>query len=908
MRIRLFIPFILFIGATSSASGQVASSKQKILNAYVEYANQSADEVTSVVKSIIDYYPQTERKNSAPRYVCPFQLDDYYATNALSQAPALGSSISGPLNKALEDLRTAEKKIDQKCKALDTYHKLEDYKQDNFANARSLINELQELVLDYKKQQSNFQLAVTSAYKKLGGSTPANLYSQADGKMLTIINTERNFIDAWMYNLKADVHTEWSVEKLQQSITDTDQQLNTLKNNKILLAYPASSMWTQFQSSLTSVLDVKRRGLDEYNFEAKKSDRHSNEVYLELINYFNGTLISDYNTFVQFAERDGYHGLKTMIFVPAFEIRSEAKEVQVEVKPFKEIQRTPLKLTTEKNAISKPVFEALSNYVEFINETWRQTRYLQSALSSFNSSATYFKTLESFDKRAPMHFDYKDYQLPLSYYQKTIASSNALLPAYAKAINDQTEVLLNILKEMDDLSASLEIEVRERKYEQDHLKKVYTILERQDELFKIWDDKKEILYGDIRAIFSNYPPSNTSSSWQVSGKVLRELTDLDRDALFKAKVFYHGDSTITIATEKIDLTLRDVIAREYENMKGIQKIGRNNGLCPYTPYEDLPETSKQLSEHFKKLKPAKTASGYNHPYHSMVYLYNDIADDYNKFCELSTSIYHLKTVKQPELFSVKYPASSKTPEIVSPQQTNRPTENKENQVTNSSNNIKSNDPVLPNNKTTFIRDTIYIEKRDTVYLTEPSETLRSMDGYAINNMILLLDVSGSMNQPEKLPLLKKSMLDMLSMMRTEDKISIIAFSGKPKILLKSSSFKEEEKIKKSVSDLSSSGKTDGNAGLKLAYKVADENYIRGGNNRIILATDGEFALSDEIYQLIETFSKEDIFLSVFNFGKGMGASKNLEKLAAAGKGNYASISKENVELKLIREAKAKRKK
>jgi Mg-chelatase subunit ChlD len=175
-------------------------------------------------------------------------------------------------------------------------------------------------------------------------------------------------------------------------------------------------------------------------------------------------------------------------------------------------------------------------------------------------------------------------------------------------------------------------------------------------------------------------------------------------------------------------------------------------------------------------------------------------------------------------------------------------------------------------------------------------------------MILLLDVSGSMNQPEKLPLLKKSMLDMLSMMRTEDKISIIAFSGKPKVLLKSISFKEEEKIKKAVEDLSSAGKTDGNAGLKLAYKVANENYIRGGNNRIILATDGEFALSDETYQLIETFSKEDIFLSVFNFGKGMGSSKNLEKLAAAGKGNYESISKENVELKLIREAKAKRKK
>ena len=96
--------------------------------------------------------------------------------------------------------------------------------------------------------------------------------------------------------------------------------------------------------------------------------------------------------------------------------------------------------------------------------------------------------------------------------------------------------------------------------------------------------------------------------------------------------------------------------------------------------------------------------------------------------------------------------------------------------------------------------------------------------------------------------------------------------------------------------------------MKLAYKVADSNYIRGGNNRIILATDGEFALSEESLQLIEKFSKEDIYLSVFNFGKGMGASKSLERFATLGKGNYESISKENVDYKLIREAKSKRKK
>jgi Mg-chelatase subunit ChlD len=314
------------------------------------------------------------------------------------------------------------------------------------------------------------------------------------------------------------------------------------------------------------------------------------------------------------------------------------------------------------------------------------------------------------------------------------------------------------------------------------------------------------------------------------------------------------------------------------------------------------------------VKPS-TASRYQHPYYSVVYHYNDIVDDYNKFCELSKDIFLLPTVKQPEIFHVDYPepsAEKNSPTIT--QKTEPPKEEVKPVTTNNPGpetkrvTQQPEAPIRVVEKTKVLHDTVYIERRDTVYLSEPGENIRSMEGYATNNMILLLDVSGSMNTPEKLPLLKKSVLDLLSMMRQEDRVSIIAFSGKPKALLEAASFKDEQKISKAINELKSSGKTDGNAGVKLAYKVADENYIRGGNNRIILATDGEFGLNDETRALIEKFSKEDIFLSVFNFGRGAGSSKVLERLAASGKGNYRYISKENVDLQLIGEAKAKKKK
>ncbi len=910
-----FIPVLLLI-STASFSQMMTSAQQKALNNYVDYANQSADEVSAVVKSIIAYYPTIHQKSSwgAPRYTCPVQLEDYYLKTAVAEARSLNANISTELIAKLNDLRSAAESIDNRCKALDTYHKLEDYKQDNFAKAESLIIELQLLVSDYNKKQDAMRAALASAHKKMSSGATETPYYKADMMLRDQIAHERSFLDGCSFNLKEDVHTGWPVDKLEQSISETDAQLAAFQKFKPALKYPASSMWTNYQSSLASVLSAKRNGLDEYNFEAKKSDKHSNDVYLGLINYFNGTLVADQNAFIQYAQADGYHGLKSIKYTPRFEIRTQQKTTEVDVKPFKDIQHVPVALQPQKTALSKSTYEVLSNYIDYINETWRQIRYMKMVLVSFNSSASYYKTLDSYEKRGGMSFDYKDFQLPLSQYQKTVSDSKTLPPVVARSLNEQAEVLLNILKEMDDLAASMEIETQQRRYEKDRLKKVYEILERQKALMDIWDERKEQLYNDVRKVYDSYPPLQPANSWYVSGKALHNLTDIDHTALFEAKAHYSGNGQATVSTDKLDETLRDVIAKEYDNMKGIEKYGRYNGLCPYTPYEDLPLTSKAMSEELKKLKPVQERQ-YEHPYHRIVYHYNDIVDDYNKFCELSVQILHLKTIKQPELFTVVYPqpkSATNQPPVNTQQDNAKPVTVTPQQEPVTENNsaatpapVRENIPVV-REKTVLKHDTVYIERRDTVYLGDPGEDLRSMEGYATNNMVLLLDVSGSMNSPEKLPLLKSSVLELLSMMRQEDKVTIIAFSDKPKAVLTAASFKDESRIRKAINDLKSSGKTDGNAGVKLAYKVANENYIRAGNNRIILATDGEFNLNEETRQLIQKFSTEDIFLTIFNFGKGAGASRSLERVAAIGKGNYQYISKENVELQLIREVKSKK--
>ncbi|HEY0653890.1 MAG TPA: VWA domain-containing protein [Chryseosolibacter sp.] len=900
--------FLLVV--SSNALGQATSAAQKTLNAYSAYANRAGEEVSDVVETAFKQYDVLAGKYpERTRYTCPFQIEEYFVNTISSQpkSPVLSSQI----NNAFLNLRSAEKKVDEKCKVLDTYYKLEDYKRDNYQQARQLIADLQPLVVDFRKKYSDLQRSLEDAYKKASGNAPTTAYSSTSVLLHTLVENERTFLDAWRLNFHQAAYSGWSAEKLEASIAASAQALEKLKSQKPALKYPASSMWEHFKEVYADYIDVKRHALDEHNYEATKSDKHNNDVYLNLINHFNGTLVADYNTFLQFSERDGFYGLSTFKYVPGFEIINEQTQVNVEIKPFAEVAFEPIKTAPQKTIITKPVFAALSEYIDFINETYHQTHSLQSTLTSFNSSASYFKTLASYEKRQPMYLDYSKFQVPHSYFQKVISASKALAPSIAKSLNAQAETIMNVLKEMDNLGASLDMEVKERRYEKDRLERVYQILEREAVLMKAWDDKKEKLYNDVRAIYESFLPANMESSWQKSGKALRDLVDLDHDAVFEARKFYNGDSTVKINTEKIESTLRDVLAKEFDNLQGIQKLGRYNGNCPYSPYEDVPTTSRQLVEHFQKLAPRKPSnSRYNDPYYSIIYLYNDVVDDYNKFCELSTTAPHLKTVFQPEAFNVKYPdptSEKNRTRLTDGQDSNEPLRPASATEPNTTPTQGNTTTTRSSASSSHTRDTIYIEKRDTIYIREANTELRSMEGYATNNMVLLLDISGSMNQPEKLPLLKESMLRMLDMMRLEDQVSIIGFSGKPKVLLKPTSFKEVEKIKKAVSDLTSSGKTDGRAAIKMAYKVADENYIRGGNNRIILATDGEFAMDEETEKLIEQFSQNDIFLTVFNFGKGVGASKTLENLANLGKGNFEAISRENVDVKLINEAKAKRK-
>jgi Ca-activated chloride channel family protein len=182
-----------------------------------------------------------------------------------------------------------------------------------------------------------------------------------------------------------------------------------------------------------------------------------------------------------------------------------------------------------------------------------------------------------------------------------------------------------------------------------------------------------------------------------------------------------------------------------------------------------------------------------------------------------------------------------------------------------------------------------------------------MDAVPARNLVFLLDVSGSMEPPDKLPLVRTAMRMLVDTLTERDRIAIVVYAGASGIVLPSTSGARKEKIHEAIARHEAGGSTNGGAGITLAYQTAQEHFIKGGINRVILATDGDFNVGvtnqGELTRLIEQKRASGIFLSVLGVGTGNTKDSTMEKLADRGNGNYAYLDSLHEARKvLIREA------
>lgn len=162
-----------------------------------------------------------------------------------------------------------------------------------------------------------------------------------------------------------------------------------------------------------------------------------------------------------------------------------------------------------------------------------------------------------------------------------------------------------------------------------------------------------------------------------------------------------------------------------------------------------------------------------------------------------------------------------------------------------------------------------------------------------SNLVFLLDVSGSMSDDDKLPLLQESFKELVNELGDNDTVSIVTYANGVETVLKGAKGSEKERICDAIDELYAGGGTNGQDGIQRAYKLAEANFIEGGNNRVILATDGDLNIGisepDELEKFIEKKRDSGVYLSVLGFGTGNIKDNNMERLADCGNGNYAYI-------------------
>ena len=162
-----------------------------------------------------------------------------------------------------------------------------------------------------------------------------------------------------------------------------------------------------------------------------------------------------------------------------------------------------------------------------------------------------------------------------------------------------------------------------------------------------------------------------------------------------------------------------------------------------------------------------------------------------------------------------------------------------------------------------------------------------------NNLVFLIDVSGSMNSEDKLPLVQQAFMLLVESLNPEDRVSIVTYASRDAVVLSGAYGYEKQKIVGSIEDLSAGGSTAGSKGIQTAYELAERYFIEGGNNRVILATDGDFNVGISTTRGLENFISEKrqsgVYFSVFGFGRGNLQSEKMESMALKGNGAYSYI-------------------
>ncbi len=510
-------------------------------------------------------------------------------------------------------------------------------------------------------------------------------------------------------------------------------------------------------------------------------------------------------------------------------------------------------------ALTPDGLKALNACVNYINEIVYQTRWLQQGLVAYNLHANYFHGVDFSSNEADgnLTFSAPNFNMTDSITRLARMGISNLPTKYQKELAIQLDSVNQIFLEMSVLYQRLSYYIRDQKYKKDNLKGSNEILSAYEDLFNSLDRTCGRFDHLLTEIYVNHLHSKEEDKWDKMYGSLNSLIDKNAqlyDAI-KFQFKFRNDSSfnqLTVQALNLERWLRRYTLAETliessssDKKKMIQEI-----------YQGIMEQSLAMSMKSQQLQPSYFEDHLT--YERLTFNLNQSVYLFNKFTELAPKTMLKKT---QQVFLYRHLR-------------------------------------LPED------DDVEVEP----LITETPLNWVDMENYAPNHLLLLLDVSQSMNDDNKLPLLKRSIRHLIPIMRAEDSLSIVVFSKGSELVLPPTSLKNQHNIIKAISSLEPSGSTNFSKGLTLAYETAEKHFIENGNNRIIIATDGQFNLDKRNFRLVKKYEKVNIQLTIFKYGnENKKTDKRLYKLARKGSGNYEWIDEGNSDIMLLKEVQAKKK-
>jgi Ca-activated chloride channel homolog len=463
------------------------------------------------------------------------------------------------------------------------------------------------------------------------------------------------------------------------------------------------------------------------------------------------------------------------------------------------------------------------------------------------------------------------YSVPQAAFDRALASLDSLPPGQQAHWRDQLQLVMALAQELAPLRASLAYVVQAKQYEQDGW-------EYSDQLlgqFALRLDGLEQLRARLAAgLLAPLPsvPAASLGPWAAPAGALGRLVLASETALAALRAQVWGHQPLAgPPVAPLERATRSLAVGQADYLAGLPRLGRGNPRCPHAPYETAIELGQQLAEH------AQGWEGNPAAWPEALRLHNELVQAHNQFARLAPAPLPLACL-QADRWQPAGAADSEGPRSV---------------ATGGSGPFELR---LPSREP----EVAQVAEEDR------PEYLRSMDGYAYAHLVLVLDVSGSMVGKGKLAVLKQAMRQLLGILRPEDRVSVVAYADRAEVVLEAVSAKEAEHINQTIDMLQPGGGTNADLGLALAYRLAKRHWVAEFNNRIVLATDGEFPLADDTQALVERGVADQVRLSVFSFGGEQARLPKLRRLAQAGGGHYEVIDNRNAHQRLVREAKARK--